>query len=41
MGWTSEETWFDSRQKQEIYLLFKDSRPALDPPDTGDKAAET
>jgi len=32
-GLTSEESWFDSRQGQYIFLFFKMSRPTLRPAD--------
>jgi hypothetical protein len=28
-GWTSEESWFDTRQGQGIYLVSKTPRPGL------------
>jgi hypothetical protein len=29
MGWTTEKSWFDSRQRQEMFLVFETSRPAM------------
>jgi len=34
MAWITEESWFDSRQGEDVFLFSKMSRPALVPTHT-------